>query len=162
MCRWLSRSAYRSQRNFNTNCEMMWRPKMFLAESKWFRVSVMSDEPKAKAKAPSLTRYKEESRVRQNRSTPVANRKWFSICVCVFGFFLSLVGFSSPFVHTADLSLDSGPANWRFFFKRIHSFFSLLTHIELWYGVVSVAATNTFSYLLSFCSFQFWPFLCDT
>lgn len=171
-CRCLSRSAYWSQRNFNTNCEMMWRPKIFLAESKWFRVSV-SWAMSQKLKPKSYHWQGIKSFVRQNRSTPVANRRWFSIyvCVCVFGFFFCLLSVFRPIPSTpsrfvalyAMWYFDSRPANWRIFFRRVHSFF-LFSHTECcWCGVV--CCSRRWYFWLSpslYIHFKFWPFLCDT
>lgn len=63
---------------------MLWRPKHFLAERKWFRVSVVSDELEAKAIIDKVYRFF----CSPNRSTPVPtlnDSQFFSFSiVCMY------------------------------------------------------------------------------
>lgn len=101
----------------------------------------MSDEPKAKAKTKAPSHWQGiKNLVRQNRSTPLANRKWFfdlsvSVCACVwcsfFPFSCRIFASFRPrsrFVALHSMWFWFGASKLKNFFRRVHSYFFLFSH----------------------------------
>lgn len=126
---------------------------------------------KSQSQSPiTLTRYKESRSPKQINATCQQKMIFRSLCVracVVFVFPFSCRVFASFRPHSRFVALHSmwfwfGASKLKNFFRRVHSyFFCTRTHWTVVWCIL-VVATDTFSYLLSLCSFQFWPFLCDT
>lgn len=158
-----------------TECEMMWRPKNifgrklndlgWVCHERWAKSQSQNQSP------ITLTRYKESRSPKQINATCQQKMIFRSLWVCVrvcgvlLSFLLSpfrLIPSTQPICRSAlNVILIRGQQIEEFFSTCSFIFFCSRTHRTVVWCIL-VVATDTFSYLLSLCSFQFWPFLCDT